>query len=363
MGILGSVFDAFFDGLAIDVLRNSNKSTSSKKSGEKRYPSSLKAWSSKFDTTIEKDFTEYNWFDFYPSNNCHDIPALHPQAFLSSLFDDGENLTKKYLSLEKDAIMSPYDIKAQCDFIQYCFILIDLAANVKCEDDEVEYDSQYVPNCLEVEQQLYEKIHRGLCNILFYEDSSPSGQSRKCTACILDAEIYLHKGELVKCLKRYYNAFQYGVLEKSTSYGFNGWNGLQCSILANIAGIYNFAGISEKAVDLFYRFQTCISEEKKSYKELMNGFIKGSERSSQTWSAIISSLNNPSQLGFQWTYFVGSSDKLGTLYNVGNGVDGKGLPIDLNFSEICSLKIQEDKRGNQWAELQKEALNHYILNQ
>ena len=61
--------------------------------------------------------------------------------------------------------------------------------------------------------------------------------------------------------------------------------------------------------------------------------------------------------------FVGSSDKLGTLYNVGNGVDGKGLPIDLNFSEICSLKIQEDKRGNQWAELQKEALNHYILNQ
>ena len=82
MGILGSVFDAFFDGLAIDVLRNSNKSTSSKKSGEKRYPSSLKAWSSKFDTTIEKDFTEYDWFDFYPSNNCHDIPALHPQAFL-----------------------------------------------------------------------------------------------------------------------------------------------------------------------------------------------------------------------------------------------------------------------------------------
>lgn len=81
MGILGSVFDAFFDGLAIDVLRNSNKSTSSKKSGEKRYPSSLKAWSSKFDTTIEKDFTEYDWFDFYPSNNCHDIPALHPQAF------------------------------------------------------------------------------------------------------------------------------------------------------------------------------------------------------------------------------------------------------------------------------------------
>ena len=183
------------------------------------------------------------------------------------------------------------------------------------------------------------------------------------TACILDAEVYLHKGELVKCLKRYYKALQYGILEKTTSYGFNRWNSLQCAVLSNIAGIYNFAGLNEESVRLFDKFQNCISERKQSCRELMNGCIRESERNRQGWAEALNALNNPSSLDLQWTYFIGGFDEIGELYNVGNDADGKGWPISLNFSNAMLLDFYENERGKQWAESQKSELKNYILSQ
>ena len=361
MGILGSVFDAFFDGLAIDVLRSSNKSTSSKKSVERSSPSSLKAWALQFDTTIEKDFTEYDWFDFYPSNNCNDVPRLHPKAFLKNF--SGENLTSDYLHLEEMALRYPHDVKMQCSFIEFCFNLIAFSTEVASKNYELDYDSQYAPSNLTAQVQFYEKIHRSIYNILFWRDDSIGGKARECSVCILDAEVYLSKGELVKCLKRYYKALQYGVIEKTTSYGANSWDDLECAVLSNIAGIYNFAGLNEKSINLFNKFKNCISERKSACRDLMNGSIRGSEKSSHMWAAIINSLNYPSNLGFQWTYFSSGFDKIGELYNVGNGTDGKGWPIYLSFSESSMLEYYSNERGEQWAKNQKDELRSYILGQ
>ena len=360
MGILGSVFDAFFDGLAIDVLRNSNKSTSSKRSGEKSSPSSLKAWASQFDTTIEKDFTEYDWFDFYPSNNCNDVPRLHPKAFLESY--SGYDPTSEYLRLEKAALLSPYSMKAQCDFIEYCFNLIDLLIDVTSENYELDYDSQYAPSLPTFQTQLYEKIHRSIYNILTQKDNSLGGEAQECTMCILDAEVYLYKGQLVKCLKRYYKALSYNVIS-SSSYGFNKWYSLECAVLSNVAGLYNFAGLSERSLWLFNKFDDCIAERKSACRDLMNGCIKGSESGKDIWAAIIKSLNNPTNLGFHWNYYAKGLDKLGELYNIGRKNDEKGWPIDLTFEEGSLFDYCLKERGEQWAEEQKKELRHYILNQ
>ena len=272
-------------------------------------------------------------------------------------------MTKRYLGLEKDAVTNPYDIKAQCDFIQYCFILVGLSAYVNCKNDELEYDSQYAPDCLKVTEQLYEKIHRSIYNILFYDDNSPSGKSRKCTMCILDAEIYLDKGDLVKSLKRYYKALQYGTLEQTTSYEYNKWNNLQGAVLSNIAGLYNFADLNENSSTLFRASSDCIRSTQRHYRELMNGVIKGSEKGSQHWLSIIQALDKPSQLGFHWTYFAGNPAELGEIYNVGDDRDGQGWPITLDFCDRSFLDYYKNKNGDEWAESQKDKLRSYILGQ
>lgn len=362
MGILGSVFNSFFDGIAIDILKGSKKSAESKISSETKPEPSVKTWASQFETNIEKDFTEYDWFDFYPTNDSNAVPCLHPESSIITDFYDGEekNQTKQYLYYEKSALKNPYDTKAQCLFIQYCFILMAYGTDVRSTNREIRYDSQYAPGCLKLEKQLFEKIHRAIYNILEYGDNTNSGQAIKCSACIIDAQIYMYKGDLVKCLKRNYQALQYDVIS-SISYKYNTWNGLLCSVLSNIAGIYNFAGHNEKSVALFDTFRECVSQEKKNYRELMKGSIRGSEQNNQTWSDILNALNYPSSLGVQWTYFAGKLNELGTFYEVGN--NGKGMPIYLRFSTMSMLDYVGGNNGDEWAKTQKEKLQEYISKQ